>query len=88
MANGDRYPVPESQCPNCGTKCETGMSTQGAGPDPKEGDISVCVQCHEVLAYGPGMALVFANWDELPKDLRDHITDCRIELRDIKRKRQ
>lgn len=59
----DSRRLPESACPTCGHKldavsqvAETGALALDA-PDPKPGDVSVCIRCGSLLRFGLGQTL-------------------------------
>ena len=50
--------VPACACPHCGHELDAAFSTTGLRPRPKPGDVSVCIECAEVLIYGERLELL------------------------------
>jgi len=62
--------LPESICPICSTKFDAATSLQQYKPAP--GDVSICIQCGNILQFGSDLELYQASKEtiaELKKDL-------------------
>jgi len=49
--------LPDSHCPSCRRTLNAAGSLIGALPRPRSGDLSVCMHCLAVLAYGKDLEL-------------------------------
>ena len=49
------FRVPESFCPACKHALDACLAPQGYSP--KEGDISVCIQCSEMLVFNENLSV-------------------------------
>lgn len=64
MAELETYRVPAGTCPGCERKADGAASIEGKGA-PSEGDLTVCIGCGTILAYGPHMRLRRVTAEEL-----------------------
>lgn len=65
-------------CPHCGAELDAATHAGPGEPQPKEGDVSVCLYCAGMLEYGPGLALRPLDIDTLPIQMRvklRHVAD-------------
>lgn len=72
---GEPVKMGEDNCPYCGYKVDYATSTRG-DHKPQPHDLSVCLQCGEVMEYGEDFALQqFPQvlFNELPEDVRNEI---------------
>lgn len=77
----NRSPVPDSRCPHCGFRIETGSWEHG-GHLPEAGDLTVCAYCAHVLRFGKGFVLLaMTERDERALIARD--SDIRDLVRTI-----
>ena len=66
--------VDDPTCPSCSTKLDAATSVEGAVPKP--GDLSVCVECGEVLQFTNDFSLERMPeevWDQLPKKQQEFL---------------
>jgi hypothetical protein len=66
---GEPIKMGEDYCPYCNHKVDMASSTSDDGA-PKPGDISLCISCAGIMAYGSDMAL-----EEFPKVLFDTLPE-------------
>jgi hypothetical protein len=54
------HEMPGTYCPDCGALIDGAMCPANEDARPVEGDLTVCIYCAAVLAFGPSMRLVRA----------------------------
>lgn len=59
------YRIIESRCPACNYKLDAASVAHGDDDAPKGGDMSVCLNCGQVLTYQPDLTLRKANAAEI-----------------------
>jgi hypothetical protein len=66
MGNKKITPLPISYCPMCGHLLDSATVIGRRGKrEPRSGDISLCIECAEVLVYAEGMVLERADLNDL-----------------------
>lgn len=79
--------LPASRCPYCDVDLDAAGSYEGKTPDP--GDLTVCVSCASLLAYGDDMRLrkvVPADLADLPEDAKQIVRTYQQAVRGIDRR--
>ena len=86
MKFGKSTEVPGAKCPACKAPL-TGAAAVNTNAEPKKGDVSICIECGELLLYGEGLSverLPFSVEMELKPDQLKNL----YELRRIAKHRQ
>lgn len=65
MSRAKDYRTPESRCPKCDYKLDGATLALGTICAPKPGDVSVCLNCGQLLVYHDGTLLRQATADEI-----------------------
>lgn len=60
-----RAGVTASRCPSCGHRLDAASHPRDENVRPRPGDLSVCIQCAELLRFTEGMAVVRLSAQEL-----------------------
>lgn len=55
------FPTP-GHCPTCGYKFDASTIVEGSARSIQPGDISLCMQCGEVLEYNATMQMVVSDY--------------------------
>jgi hypothetical protein len=80
--------LPEVFCPECGIKLDAAGSTEGDdGVRPNPGDLAVCINCGEIMAYTETMILRRLGVTEL-LDMDHEMTYSAIKARVTIRSRE
>lgn len=67
MDKGKDTRVPRTTCPSCKKKLDAAFSIKGRSPS--EGDISICINCAEILVFGKDLILEEIT-DEIRKKMK------------------
>jgi hypothetical protein len=60
MTTTTEHHVPRSTCPTCGHSMDGAANFESDGEDPRPpdvGDFTICIQCTEILEFGPDLQL-------------------------------
>jgi len=72
MSAAQSFRHTESRCPQCNYKLDASTHIQGEQPGmPEDGDFSLCLNCGQVLRYGPNQLLRKANAVDIDELMRD-----------------
>ena len=69
---GGTFGVPKANCPNCGHGLEQ-VTAIGHGQEPKAGDVTVCINCAEILRFNSDRSL---DAVDRRKDQMNERTNC------------
>jgi hypothetical protein len=58
-------PLVESRCPQCDYKLTGATIVHGVDQKPEEGDVSICLNCGQVLVYAADLILRVATRQEV-----------------------
>lgn len=81
----DHIGLTETRCPLCGHRFDSAMGID-TDEGPEEGSLSVCIECAGVHVYNADLTLRSMSeqeWDELPADVRQQLTDAQAAIRAI-----
>jgi hypothetical protein len=68
----DGIAIPESFCPMCKHRFNRSDCTTSAGALPNPGDLSVCIECGQVLVFDEHLVLVLPSLTRLMRMSPDH----------------
>jgi hypothetical protein len=61
------YQAHKQSCPTCGHEIDCATLINGSKKSPTEGDLSICTQCADILAFDQHLRLRLAELNDLMK---------------------
>lgn len=78
-----KHRMRENHCPTCRVKLD-GASSFETDEAPKAGDVTICIECGEILSFGDDLTLhkaLPAEFDDLELETRATLNSMRFSIR-------
>lgn len=75
--------ITPSPCPHCGHVMDAAFAPDDDEASPKEGNITICAECTELLQFGPDLKLEKLP-DEVLKDIQENQPEDYQRLKQIR----
>jgi len=75
--------TPDSECPACHSKITAAANLDDASLVPSPGDVSVCIECAQILTMNDDLTVRAYSWDEvfaLEIEARDPLMNYRAAV--------
>lgn len=76
VQNKEGVKVPDTKCSGCNANLDRAMVTDSKDPNPKKGDVSVCLHCGEVMEFDEDLKPIpisNSTWAKMPADEKTEV---------------